>query len=83
MEGLSSTKTKEVSLPLPKSLDTRIYVRVSQLEKASVILLSTATAEELGTAVPMGSFVYALPDVSHINSSILVLSLADSDAALQ
>lgn len=66
MEGLSTTKTTEVSLPLPKSLDTRIYVRVSRLEKAALISLSTATAEELGTAVPMGSFVYALPDVSNM-----------------
>lgn len=64
MEGLSSTQTFEESFRLPRSLDTRIHVRVSKLQKALVLNLSTATAEELGTVVPMGSFVYALPDVS-------------------
>ncbi|EFZ00693.1 hypothetical protein X797_002998 [Metarhizium robertsii] len=50
------------SLPLPHSLDTRIYVRLSTQAKAIVLSLTTATQDELAAPKPMGSFVYALPN---------------------
>lgn len=53
----------ELSIPLPHSLDTRIYIRLSTQAKAIMLFLTTATADELATPKPMGSFVYALPDV--------------------
>ncbi|KAK3359878.1 hypothetical protein B0T25DRAFT_564844 [Lasiosphaeria hispida] len=55
----------QLSLPLPRSLDTRIYLRLSIKEKAIVLFLTTATAEEAGAPTPLGSFVYALPDRYH------------------
>lgn len=54
----------QVSIPLPRSLDTRIFIRLATQAKALVLSLTTASQEELGAPRPMGSFVYALPDVS-------------------
>ncbi|EGX91482.1 hypothetical protein CCM_05640 [Cordyceps militaris CM01] len=56
------TQVVEVSIPLPDSLDTRIYIRVTTLDKAVMVSLTTASQEELGATTPMGSMVYALPD---------------------
>src|SRR6266699_4891805 len=60
----STSEPVEFSVPLPRSTDTRIYIRLTTQSKAIVALLTTASAEERGTLSPMGSFVYALPDVS-------------------
>lgn len=51
------------SFPLPRSLGTRIHMRL--ITKANVIIvhLTTVSPEEVCDAVPMGSMVYALPDV--------------------
>ncbi|KAM5356420.1 hypothetical protein ACJ41O_003066 [Fusarium nematophilum] len=54
--------TVELSVPLPRSLDTRIYLRLSTKAKSVVLFLTTASQDELATPVPMGSFVYALPN---------------------
>lgn len=58
-----SSDTLELSIPVPHSLDTRIYIRLSTQAKAIMLFLTTATADELSSPKPMGSFVYALPDV--------------------
>ncbi|PTB35999.1 uncharacterized protein TrAFT101_009158 [Trichoderma asperellum] len=55
-------KVVQVSIPLPRSLDTRIFIRLTTQAKALVLSLTTASQEELGAPRPMGSFVYALPD---------------------
>lgn len=62
--AFKETQTTEVSIPLPKSLDTRIYIRVATLDKVVMVSLTTASQEEMGSSTPMGSMVYALPDVS-------------------
>lgn len=54
----------QLSFPLPRSIDTRIYLHLTVKSKAIVLFLTTASAEEAGTPTPLGSFVYALPDVS-------------------
>lgn len=51
------------SIPLPQSLDTRIYARLSTQAKAILLSLTTAT-QDVAAPTPMGSFVYALPNVS-------------------
>ncbi|KAG6109394.1 hypothetical protein E4U13_005873 [Claviceps humidiphila] len=51
-----------LSLPLPHSLDTRIYLRLSTQAKALVLCLTTASPDEGSRLKPMGSFVYALPN---------------------
>ncbi len=58
-----TTDVVELSLPLPRSLDTRIYIRLSTRAKAIVVSLTTASQDETASAAPMGSFVYALPNV--------------------
>ncbi|KAJ4414391.1 hypothetical protein N0V82_007952 [Gnomoniopsis sp. IMI 355080] len=58
----SQTKTFQLSFPLPRSLDTRIYVHLTVRAKSVMIFLTTAATEEVGTPPAMGSFVYALPD---------------------
>ncbi|RGP64413.1 20s proteasome chaperone domain-containing [Fusarium sporotrichioides] len=58
-----ATDSIELSVPLPRSLDTRIYLRLSTKAKSIVLFLTTATQDELSTPVPLGSFVYALPNL--------------------
>lgn len=60
----SQTETFQLSFPLPRSLDTRIYVHLTVRAKSVLIFLTTAAADEMGSPPAMGSFVYALPDVS-------------------
>ncbi|KAK3499210.1 uncharacterized protein B0T23DRAFT_11256 [Neurospora hispaniola] len=52
----------QLSLPLPRSMDTRIYIQLTAKSKAVVLFLTTASAEEATAPTPLGSFVYALPD---------------------
>ncbi|EGO61240.1 hypothetical protein NEUTE1DRAFT_144484 [Neurospora tetrasperma FGSC 2508] len=52
----------QLSLPLPRSMDTRIYIQLTAKSKAVVLFLTTASAEEATSPTPLGSFVYALPD---------------------
>lgn len=68
----------QVSIPLPRSLDTRIFIRLTTQAKALVLSLTTASQEELGAPRPMGSFVYALPDVSpvHMHTCLHKCSMA-------
>ena len=53
-----------MSMLLPRALDTKIYMRLSVQTKAVLLSLTTAAQDELANAAGMGSFVYALPDVS-------------------
>ncbi|OIW29686.1 hypothetical protein CONLIGDRAFT_680514 [Coniochaeta ligniaria NRRL 30616] len=52
----------QVSVPLPHSIDSRIYLHLTARSKYVMLLVTTAGAEEVGIATPLGSFVYALPD---------------------
>ncbi|QPG94089.1 hypothetical protein C2857_004587 [Epichloe festucae Fl1] len=60
--AVPETRVVSFSLPLPRSLDTRIYLRLSTQAKALVLSLTTAAQGEVGSPKPMGSFVYALPN---------------------
>ncbi len=59
----AGAETVQISVPLPRSPDTRIYIRLTIQSKAILVFLTTASAGEAATATPLGSFVYALPDV--------------------
>lgn len=52
-----------ISFALPRSLDTRVHMRLITKDKVLIVHLTTVSPEETGNAVPMGSMVYALPDV--------------------
>lgn len=73
-----ATETFQLSFPLPRSLEARVYVRLIIQAKSIMIFLTTAAADELGTPPPMGSFVYALPDVSRF---LLLYNQATEDSA--
>ncbi|UNI22395.1 hypothetical protein JDV02_008287 [Purpureocillium takamizusanense] len=60
--GGAEGQTAELSIPLPKSLDTRIYIRLSTQAKAIMLSLTTASQDELAAPKSMGSFVYGIPD---------------------
>jgi hypothetical protein len=62
----SSGRPIELSFPLPKSPDTRIYIRLT-IQATSLLLLTTAMNGDTSRAAPLGSFVYALPDVKYIS----------------
>jgi hypothetical protein len=53
----------ELSFPLPKAPDTRVYLRLTIQMTSILLFLTTAMNEDTSTATPLGSFVYALPDV--------------------
>lgn len=53
----------QLSFPLPRSLDSRVYLHLTVKSKAIVLFLTTASMEDAGSPTPLGSFVYALPDV--------------------
>ncbi|KAJ6442252.1 phytanoyl- dioxygenase family protein [Purpureocillium lavendulum] len=63
-------EVSQLSIPLPKSLDTRIYIRLATQAKAILLSLTTASQDELAAPKPMGSFVYALPDVRHCRDAV-------------
>jgi hypothetical protein len=71
------SSTVELSMPLQRSLDTRIHLRLSTRAKAITLFLTTASQDELGSAAPMGSFVYALPNVRwpHLSKAMVQASL--------
>ena len=56
----------QLSIPVPRSLDTRIYLHLTVKARVITLFLTTASAEELGSPTPLGSFVYALPDVCYL-----------------
>lgn len=53
----------QLSMPLPRSPDTRVYMLLSTQTKAVILSLTTASPDELAAPKVMGSFVYALPNV--------------------
>lgn len=62
----------QISFPLPKAPETNIHLHLT-INKVSILLfLTTALNGNTSTAPPLGSFVYALPNVSN---SFLTFSL--------
>ncbi|KAK8101641.1 hypothetical protein PG999_012015 [Apiospora kogelbergensis] len=53
---------EQVSFPLPRSMDTRIHMRLITKPKVIIMHLTTVAVDEPAAPAPMGSFVYALPD---------------------
>ncbi|KAL6879750.1 hypothetical protein HDV57DRAFT_517850 [Trichoderma longibrachiatum] len=72
----------QVSIPLPRSLDTRVFIRVATQAKAILVSLTTASHEESSSLRPMGSFVYALPDRFNQQQAIAT-TLFSAEASLE
>ena len=54
----------ELSFPMPKAPDTRIHIQLTIRTTSLLIFLTTALNGDISTKAPLGSFVYALPNVN-------------------
>jgi hypothetical protein len=61
-----SVKPIELSFPLPKAPETKIHVHLTVNTTSIVLFLTTVYGGDIPTGAPLGSFVYALPDVSGV-----------------
>lgn len=58
-------RPQEISFPLPRALHTTAHIHLTMLDTCTTVFLATSTpGDSGGTTKPMGSFVYAMPDVS-------------------
>merc|ERR1712093_514398 len=57
----ASGQPVQLSFPLPKAPDTRIHVHLT-IQTTSILLFLTTAMNGDTSTVPLGSFVYALPD---------------------
>lgn len=64
-EGITSKKPIDVAFPLPRAMGTNIHLQLTNNRTALLIFLTTTTPEST-SAAPLGSFVYAMPNVSSI-----------------
>ncbi|TDZ21522.1 hypothetical protein C8034_v003644 [Colletotrichum sidae] len=59
---MASSIITQLSLPLPRSLDTRIHIHLTIKAKAVTLFLTSTTQDEPASTASLGSFVYALPN---------------------
>lgn len=63
--AIPSLKPIELSFPLPKTPHTSVHIHLTPMNTSTMVFLSTTTPGDSGSTMkPMGSFVYAMPDVS-------------------
>ncbi|KAL4975631.1 hypothetical protein BDW66DRAFT_151744 [Aspergillus desertorum] len=61
----------ELSFPLPKASHTTAHIHLTLLDTCVMVFLATSTVgDSTGSAKPMGSFIYALPDRTSPRSTI-------------
>lgn len=66
-----SFEARELSFPVPKNPHATVHVHLSSFGGCSMIHLTTTTiGESAGTVAPMGSFVYAMPDVRDLQQPV-------------
>jgi hypothetical protein len=70
-----SAKPLELSFPLPKAPQTRIHLRLTINATSLLLFLTTIDGGEGATNAALGSFVYALPDVSKVIMSLPTLAV--------
>lgn len=59
----ASSKPLQLSIALPHSPGTRIYIHLTVLATTLMLFLTSSSAEAGPGNANMGSFVYAMPDV--------------------
>lgn len=59
----ASVKPVQLSFPLPRSPQTRIHMHLTVLTTSILLFLTTTAADASSGGSPMGSFVYAMPNV--------------------
>lgn len=69
-----SVKPQEISFTLPKALHTTAHVHLNFLGHCAMVFLATSSPGDSGGSIkPMGSFVYAMPDVSTLSTKFGIL----------
>ena len=64
-QATPSLKPQEISFTLPKAFHTTAHVHLNFLDHCAMVFLATSSPGDSGGSIkPMGSFVYAMPDVS-------------------
>jgi hypothetical protein len=76
VEATDNSNVIQLSIPLPRSMDTQIYMHLTVRSKSIMVFLTTATLDEAAGPVALGSFVYALPDVGLPRRSLLFYGLS-------
>jgi hypothetical protein len=66
----TSAKPIELSFPLPKAPETKIHLQLTINSTSLLLFLTTVYGGDVPTGAPLGSFVYALPDVSGVYLTI-------------
>src|SRR5690242_1302441 len=72
--GDASHAPIEISIPLPRAPRTDINLRLHD-NGPNITLYLTTSAPDAAASVPLGSLVYAMPNVSLCNEGILVIWL--------
>ncbi|CAG8012014.1 unnamed protein product [Penicillium nalgiovense] len=75
-----SVKPQEISFTLPKALHTTAHVHLNFLGHCAMVFLATSSPGDSGGSIkPMGSFVYAMPDVSTLPVNFIMLCHISSE----
>lgn len=61
-----SARAIELSFPMPKAPETRIHLKLTINTTSLLLFLTTAMNGDTSATAPLGSFVYALPDVRYL-----------------
>ncbi|RAQ65923.1 hypothetical protein COH20_011284 [Aspergillus flavus] len=73
-------KPQELSFPLPKALHTTAHIHLTFLDTCTTVFLATSTpGDSAGSVKPMGSFVYAMPDLGWRRESISIFTGAHAE----
>jgi hypothetical protein len=60
----SSYKPIDLSFPVPRHPHLNLQAHLTFLDACAMVHLTTSTLGEVASRAPLGSFVYAMPDVS-------------------
>ncbi|EKD21122.1 uncharacterized protein L3040_000842 [Drepanopeziza brunnea f. sp. 'multigermtubi'] len=60
----------QLSIPLPRAPDTRIHMHLTIQTTSILLFLTTTMNGGTSTTVPLGSFVYALPDRLNLGQTL-------------
>jgi Proteasome assembly chaperone 4 len=58
-------KPLQLAMPLPKNPDITIHIHLTFFATSTMVYLTSTATQESASSTPMGSFVYAMPNVAH------------------
>jgi hypothetical protein len=78
-----SVKPVQLSLLLPRAPETRIHIHLTINTISLMVFLTTVGGGDTATTAPLGSFVYALPDVCYCIKSLWYLGLIPTTTEIE